>query len=191
MGRHVLLGNPPVELRLRRSHRARRISLRVSGLDGRVTLTVPRGVAVTEALEFARSKGDWLRAQMLGQADTVLVGCGVPFPLEGQVVRIAQGTGRRIVADGPQLLVPGPADTIPARLHAWLKACARDRLAAASDHYAARLGRPYTRLTLRDTRSRWGSCSAAGTLSYSWRLSWRHQRFSIMSRRMKWRIWPR
>ena len=47
---------------------------------------------------------------------------------------------------------------------------ARDVLATACDAYAARLGRPYAGLTLRDTRSRWGSCSSAGRLMFSWRL---------------------
>ena len=51
-----------------------------------------------------------------------------------------------------------------------IRAVPPDRLAAASDHYAALLGRRHTRLTLRDTRSRWGSCSAKGALGYSWRL---------------------
>ena len=59
---------------------------------------------------------------------------------------------------------PGPA------IEAFLKALARDRLLAASKRYATRLERSFARLTLRDTRSRWGSCSATGNLMYSWRL---------------------
>jgi predicted metal-dependent hydrolase len=125
---------------------------------------------MAEALEFARSRGDWLRAQLSAQAETVQVGHGVTLPLEGRRMRIAPATGRRILAEGPDLLVPGPPDMVATRLQAWLKARARDRLAAASDHYAALLGRRYGRLSLRDTRSRWGSCSAKGALSYSWRL---------------------
>lgn len=170
MGHHVLAGNPPVELCLRRSPRARRISLRVSGLDGRVTLTIPRGVTEAEALAFARSRADWLRDHLAGQPDTVAVGHGSEIPVEGQFLRIVPGTGRRVQREADQLCVPGPADTAPARLEGWLKARARDRLAAASDHYAGLLGRRYSRLTLRDTRSRWGSCSSTGALSYSWRL---------------------
>ena len=61
MGQHFLSGNPPVELTLRRSPRARRISLRVSGLDGLVTLTMPHGVSERDALAFAQTKGDWLK----------------------------------------------------------------------------------------------------------------------------------
>ncbi|MEN8893803.1 MAG: M48 family metallopeptidase, partial [Planktotalea arctica] len=65
---------------------------------------------------------------------------------------------------------PGHPEQIGARTQACLKLRARDRLAQASDHYAGKMGKPYTRLTIRDTRSRWGSCSSAGALMYSWRL---------------------
>ncbi|WP_299846519.1 M48 family metallopeptidase [uncultured Roseovarius sp.] len=170
MGQHLLPGNPPVELTLRRSPRARRISLRVSGLDGLVTLTLPRGVSEGEALDFARSKGDWLRAQLQERPAIMPVAWGVEIPVEGQLLRIVEGKGRRVLPAGDSLLVPGPEQNVASRLQAFLKTLARDRLAVASDHYAAALGRGYTRITLRDTRSRWGSCTAAGGLMYSWRL---------------------
>ena len=57
-----------------------------------------------------------------------------------------------------------------ARVQAFLKAEARNDLAAASDRHAKALGRPFRKLTLRDTKSRWGSCSTQGDLMYSWRL---------------------
>jgi len=170
MGHHILPGNPPLALTLRRSPRARRISLRVSRLDGRVTLTMPRGVREGEALDFARTKEDWLRAQLEARPQTVEVAPGASIPVEGRLLRIVSGSGKRIVPDGDDIAVPGPGDAAPARLRAWLKDLARDRLAAASDRHAAALGRPYSRLTLRDTRSRWGSCSSGGGLMYSWRL---------------------
>ena len=170
MGQHFLPGNPPVELNLRRSARARRISLRVSRVDGRVTLTLPHGLRESAALDFARSKEDWLRAQLQARPENATVGFGVMLPFEGRNRRIAPGEGRRIVLDEESLAVPGPPDTVPSRLRAWLKTQARDRLVAASDAYAQALGHPYARITLRDTRSRWGSCSSAGGLMYSWRL---------------------
>jgi len=170
MGQHLLSGNPPVAVSLRHSPRARRISLRVSGLDGRVTLTVPRGVSETEALKFAASKGDWLRAQLAGRPDCLSVAPGVALPVEGRLLRIDPGAGRGVRLTADTIEVPGPEAQLPARVQAWLKARARDRLSAASDTYAAQLGLGYSRITLRDTRSRWGSCSSRGALSYSWRL---------------------
>jgi len=170
MGQHILPGNPPVALILRRSPRARQISLRVSRLDGRVTLTVPQGVPEATALGFARNKERWLRKQLSTQSQMVQVAIGHDVPFAGEMRRIVPGQNRRILLTDDQIAVPGPDDSVAARLHAWFKAQARDRLAAASDRYAAALGRPYTRLTLRDTRSRWGSCSSQGGLMYSWRL---------------------
>jgi len=170
MGQHLIPGNPPVAITLRHSARALRLSLRVSGLDGAVTLTVPRGVSEAEALGFAQSREAWLRRTLAAQPDHVEVVPGARLPIEGEMRQIVKGPGRSVRLEADAIRVPGAPETLAPRLRAWLRARARDRLAAASDMYAAQLGLGYSRLTLRDTRSRWGSCSAQGELSYSWRL---------------------
>lgn len=170
MGQHVLPGNPPVELILRRSARARRISLRVSSLDGRVTLTLPRHIAEAEALAFAREKESWLRKHLARREEDVDITFGAILPVEGQPREVVQGQGRAIRLYEDRIELPGPPERVGKRLAAWLKHLARDRLVAASDGYAAQIGRPYSRISLRDTRSRWGSCSVEGRLMYSWRL---------------------
>ncbi|WP_321829944.1 SprT family zinc-dependent metalloprotease [Thalassovita sp.] len=167
---HVLAGDPPVEVHLRRSAQARRLSLRVSGLDAKVTLTLPNGVAERQGLAFAAEKAEWLRRQIASRPEVVDVGIGCELPIYGQPYQVLAGQGRRIVVRDQQILVPGNAETAGRRLAAFLKALAREQLAAASDRYAADLKRPYSRISLRDTRSRWGSCSSAGVLMYSWRL---------------------
>ena len=170
MGQHVLAGNPPVALRLRTSARARRITLRISSLDGTVTLTRPRNIPEREALDFAREKEAWLRGHLARQDDGFDVGFGVTLPVEGRLLEVAPGAGRSVRIEAGRLIVPGTPDRCAARVAGFLKARARSRLAEASDRYADRLGRPYTKLTLRDTRSRWGSCTSQGGLMYSWRL---------------------
>ncbi|MCE8006508.1 SprT family zinc-dependent metalloprotease [Aestuariivita sp.] len=170
MGAHVIPGDPPVELSLRRSGRARRISLRVSRLDGKVTLTLPTGVREAEALAFAEERSDWIRQHLREMPAVVQVGIGTALPVDGRVRVISSGTGRRIAVSPDRITVPGSSETVPRRLAAFLKTLARDRLADASDSYADVLGRRFERISLRDTRSRWGSCSSRGTLMYSWRL---------------------
>ena len=85
------------------------------------------------------------------------------------MLRIVPGSARAPRIVGGQLEVPGTSG-VGARVEAFAKQQARAALVAASDHYATRLGRSYGRITLRDTRSRWGSCSSVGDLMYSWRL---------------------
>jgi predicted metal-dependent hydrolase len=170
MGRCVLEGNPPIAVALKRSARARRLSLRISRLDGRVTLTIPSGVAERESVAFLREREGWLRGHLdqLGDMRRVQVGDLIPF--EGRDLRLEVGSSRRIAVSEASLIVPGRAEDAAARALAFLKARARDHLAEASDRYAAAIGRSYSKLTLRDTRSRWGSCTAHGGLMYSWRL---------------------
>lgn len=172
MSEHLLPGGtssePPVYLTLRRSARARRLSLRISSLDGRVTLTVPNRVTLREGLAFAQEKSDWIRAQLARQPAPMQVDIGQQIPVEGREVTIVPGQGRQVRLTTGQIAVP-PGQA-PKRLERFLRELARDRLTEASDDYAERLGRAYCRITLRDTRSRWGSCSSAGALMYSWRL---------------------
>ncbi|MDK3017026.1 M48 family metallopeptidase [Pseudodonghicola flavimaris] len=168
MSEHFLPGPPPVALTLRRSARARRISLRISQLDGRVTLTLPNGAREAEALSFAREKESWIRDHLAARGADLQVGPGALLPIEGRDRQLVPATGRRVVLGPERIEVPGPA--VAARLQGWLRQLARDRLTAAADHYAALLGKGYSRITLRDTRSRWGSCSSQGALMFSWRL---------------------
>jgi predicted metal-dependent hydrolase len=166
----VLPGNPPIPLILRRSAQARRITLRISQLDGRVTLTLPKRLAEREALDFARSKESWIRDHLDARGADVVLRPGAQLPVGGQMLTLRSGAGRRVALGTSEIMVPGPEDRIATRLAAYLREVARDRLAGACDDYAARLGKPYARLTLRDTRSRWGSCTSDGRLMFSWRL---------------------
>ncbi len=168
MADHILSGVPPIPLVLRRSGRARRISLRVSQLDGRVTLTLPRGVSDSEALGFAETKGPWIRKHLSARRDDVEVRQGTVLPIEGVACRIVAAPKRQVLMQPGEIAVPqGP---VGPRLQAWLRTLARERLVRASDYYAGRLGLGFTRITLRDTRSRWGSCSSGQALMFSWRL---------------------
>lgn len=170
MTRRFIPGDPPVEVILRRSARARRISLRVSSLDGRVTLTCPDRVSEAEAMSFAHEKAEWMRRHLARQPGEVTVGLGEEIPFRGQAVRLVPGRGRAVHIEDGAALVPGDPERAAVRMQAFLKEAARDRLSAACDRFAGALGHDYGRITLRDTRSRWGSCSSRGGLMFSWRL---------------------
>lgn len=168
MGQFTLPGNPPVDILLRRSGRARRLSLRVSQLDGRVTLTLPKGVSEREARRFAEEKAGWISGALSRRGESVEILPGAVLPVEGHDRQVVTGSGRSA------RLLPGTI-TVPAGREgpaaaALLKHMARDRLQASVERYAGMVERPFGRVTLRDTRSRWGSCSSEGNLMFSWRL---------------------
>ncbi len=169
MERALLAGTPPVEIVLRRSARARRYTLRVSHRDGQVTLTLPQRGRVSEALAFARGRADWIRAALAALHPPQTVAPGMRLPVEGALLELVAAPVRAPRREGGALLLP-EGHAAAAHAAAWLRLAARERLAAACGAHAAVLGRRYARLTLRDPRARWGSCSAAGNLMFSWRL---------------------
>lgn len=169
MGRHTLEGNPPIDVILRRSARAKRLSLRVSRLDGRVTLTLPVACRTREGIAFLQDREEWLRGHLDRIAPETSVAIGQTVLFEGRMIPIVAGTTRKARLENDQVVVPA-GDAVAAHIKALFKATARDRLAAASDHFAGLVGRSFDRLSIRDTRSRWGSCSSKGALMYSWRL---------------------
>ena len=161
---------PGVAVHLRRSGRARRFSLRVSRVDGVVTLTLPVRARLAEAVAFAQSQSGWLQSTLARMPVAQRPSFGTALPFEGRDLRLEAAPVRAPRIEGDKLLLPPGEDRLGARLEVFFKHCARARLQAATERYAAQLGRPFKRITLRDTRSRWGSCAADGSLSYSWRL---------------------
>lgn len=166
---HVLPGDPPVAVQLRRSSRAKRFSLRVSRSDGRVSLSLPVWAPEAEALAFLRAREAWLRRHLDAAPEAQVARIGARLPVCGTPRPVVAGPGRAARFADDRIEVPQGGREGP-RIKALLTALARDRLARAVAHHAERVGRVPGRLTLRDPRSRWGSCSARGDLMFSWRL---------------------
>ncbi|MCP5037322.1 MAG: M48 family metallopeptidase [Rhodobacteraceae bacterium] len=167
----ILPGNPPIEVVLRVSPRARRLSLRVSRLDRRVTLSLPKRVRWREAEEFARDREDWIRRHLDAAPTPMVLRPGAKVMFGGVMHDLVASGGRAAKLGDGVITLPlsAPEKTGP-RLAALFKHHARLQLHAASDRHADTLGRGFSAVTLRDTRSRWGSCSAEGRLMFSWRL---------------------
>ena len=164
-------------VRLRRHRQARRYTLRITAATREVILTIPPRGTLKEAHAFAQQHGAWIAARLHRLPEAVAFAEGTVFPLRGVPHRIAHRSGIRgtawIEADadgGPLLCVAGAAPHVARRVGDFLRREARRDLEAASRKFAAELGVQAQRVTMRDQASRWGSCSTAGALSYSWRL---------------------
>ena len=161
---------PGVPVHLRRSARARRFSLRVSRVDGVVTLTLPTRARVAEAAAFAQAQSGWLRGALASLPAVQRPAFGATLPFEGRALLLEAAAVSAPRVEQDRLLLPPGTERLGTRLETFFRHCARLRLQEATERHAAALGRPFRRITLRDTRSRWGSCAADGSLSYSWRL---------------------
>jgi predicted metal-dependent hydrolase len=168
-------GRPiPVEVHFRDS--ARRMILKIDRRTGAPALTLPRGVGRIRAERFLLDHLGWLNARLKAQPVRIPFEDGAEIPYRGEMHRIVhrlpfRGVTAAVEEDGERLiLVHGEAAHVASRVERFLKAEATSLLTEASARHAAALGVTIGRISIKDTRSRWGSCSARGDLAFSWRL---------------------
>lgn len=167
-----------IRVALKRMRGARRFTLRVRAATRDVVLTMPQRGSLAAAREFASRHAAWIGARLRRLPEPVRFAPGALVPLRGLEHRVSHRPGARGTAwterdtDGETwlLCVAGGAEHVERRVADFLRREARRDLEAAVARHAARVGRPARRVTLRDTTSRWGSCSARGELNFSWRL---------------------
>ena len=165
------------EVTVRRHPRARRYTLRVRERDRAVVLTMPPRGSLRQAKDFAERNAGWIATRVKRIPDSVPFANGVEIPLRGIMHRIAhrpRARGTVWIETGPDgaalLCVAGRAEYLTRRLRDFFKREAKSDLAEATRRHASALGVEIQKIGVRDTLSRWGSCSADGALSYSWRL---------------------
>ncbi len=162
---------------VRRSARARRMLLRVDPVRGGPELVLPAGAKVDAARAFATKNLGWLRARLahLPARTSFVQGATVPILGREHVIRHRPdqrgGVWRVEDPDGSvELHVSGAEEHLARRVTDFLKGEARRTVAPRAKLHAEALGRRVGRVTVRDTATRWGSCSSRGDLSFSWRL---------------------
>ena len=170
MNDFLLIGDPPIEVYLRNNSSAKRYSLRISNKDNKVSLTLPRWSNLKEAKEFAQSQEEWMRKHLSQKLEPIQINFGKYTLLDGKKIPIRHGFGKAVRVFNDELFVPGGDEELCGKLRAFYKTLARERLMNSSDYFAKKLGCKIKSITLRDTTTRWGSCTSNGRLMYSWRL---------------------
>ena len=166
------VGEEMLPLVIRRHRSAKRICLRYNPTDHAISLTLPRHTRVSDGLVFLMQKSEWLIETLQAMPAQKQIKPGVVIPLLGKRVRIKNdpNLSRKWLVKDDVLYVAGPREEFAERVTEALKKIASVTLTKLAERDAARIGRRLDRVSVRDTRSRWGSCSSTARLSFSYRL---------------------
>lgn len=163
-------------LTIRQHERATRITLRIEPGGKALKMTVPRGLAAREVNAFLDRHQGWLMTKLAKFSTDTSLGDGATITIRGVSHRIRhtgnlRGVTEAIEVDGkPVLSVSGLPEHTGRRIATFLKKEARADLDGLVVRHAAAIHAPFSSITMKDTRSRWGSCSSQGNLSFSWRI---------------------
>ena len=163
-------------LRVVENARAKRLTLRIDAGGQALRVTVPPGLRPSEVDRFLDRHRDWLELKLARLPDRPQVRAGVKIPLRGTPHLIVHRPGKRgtvavACEDGaPALHVHGEEAHLPRRLADFLKREARRDIEPLVAKHTASVGRRAKAIRFKDTSSRWGSCTADGALSFSWRI---------------------
>ncbi len=170
---------PPHTVRV--SRRARRIRLVVSPRDGLVVV-LPRESDRRQVPGLLREHAGWIERAMARTAERrehLATAADQPLPTRVELAAVglsydveywpvAAGVSARVNERAGRLSVNVPVgDDAAAReaLRRWLSRAAKAHLVPMLEEVAAEQGLPFSRVTIRAQRSRWGSCSRAGAIS--------------------------
>ncbi len=159
-----------IDYRVRRSARARRVSVKVHP-DASVEVVLPQRSPERAAAAAVVELAPWIERRLAQVAATraALQQRAGTLPYLGVSLRLVGEPARRVVRrDGERLLIP-EVDPKPA-IERFYRRAAREEIASRLDVATAAVGQSYAGLSIRGQRSRWASCSVSGAMSFNWRL---------------------
>jgi predicted metal-dependent hydrolase len=170
LGQHA--GQVPVRVRV--SRRAQRLALKIDAVGDAVELVLPPRTSLPRALNFLKSNRDWVERRLAALPPRITFSDGERVPVLGvphRIRHVAREWGRGPVwIEAGEIRASGEKAHIARRVRDFLRERARQEVGRRARGLAAQIGRTVGRISVRDTTTRWGSCSANGNMAFSWRL---------------------
>ena len=160
---------------IKRSSRARRLALRLDPKERVFHLVIPPGMTLKKAKEFAREHREWMQERLMDLPEAVPFEHGQTIPIFGKnrVISIHRKKSFKttdFILKYNELIVLTNLDDPAPRIRRYLAKLAKEEISKLAHEKAEIIKKKISSIHVRDTKSRWGSCTEDGNLNFSWRL---------------------
>lgn len=167
----LIINDNELTYRIRRSRKAKYLRLQINLSTG-LEVVLPYGYKSEEAEKFVYKKKEWILKHLKS------VPAAEEFTYLGDKINIKQRFDlflkkHKITLHKNTLMIESPSgasEDIDHIFNAWLKHRAKIYLPGRAEYLAGQYGFSFKKLSLRNQKTRWGSCSASGNISLNYRL---------------------
>ena len=162
-----------MDIKVVQSRSSRRLTLKIDEKERMPVLSIPKFCTQKQAVSFVNEHMDWIIKMLSKLPEIKYFAEGISFSLFGQNVTIAHRPEARrgVWQEDDKLYVSGDAEFIHRRIKDYIKKCAQEKFYVRSKNLANALGERLIGVSIKDTTSRWGSCSSLHHINYSWRIA--------------------
>ncbi|MBT5855109.1 M48 family metallopeptidase [bacterium] len=143
--------------------------------DNSVVVLAPRFVSKGAIDRFVTTKIDWIRSHQSRNKDSIqnpiVWASGGEVPYLGQSYKLIESQGDEAcfrVSNGSLVIPDLEGQALQKKVMNWMRNCATDVITDRVEWYAAQMGLQPKEIKFRKMKSRWGSCSSRGTVSFNW-----------------------
>lgn len=160
-------------LKVIKSPRAKRLTLRIDNKDRIPVLSLPNRCSAQKAIDFICVHEDWIKQTLENLPQSQFFVSGSTISLFGKEITIQHAPEKKWGAriEDNILYVSGDSEFTHRRVKDFIKKEARNKFLKLSQKTAAKIGCCVNDVTIKDTKSRWGSCSSLNNINYNWRLA--------------------
>ena len=160
-------------LKILKPNGCRRLSLRIDAKDRKVVLNLPPFCSLKRAVNFIEENRAWIEAHLLAVPIMRKFADGDRINIFGQSFLIQHCPEQKcgVYIEDNIIKVSGGYEFLSRRVCDFIKKESLLKLTLMSKEKAAKISCQVKKVTLKDTKSRWGSCSTLGNINYNWRIA--------------------
>lgn len=162
-----------IDIKVVPSRSVRRLILKIDSKERIPVLSVPRFCSRRKAINFVNEHMGWIMTELAKIPETKKFENGDKFLLFGKKAEICHLPDARcgVRLEGEKLVVSGGAEFLHRRVKDYIKKEAQRIFYAESQKLAQKINKKINGVSIKDTKSRWGSCSSLNHINYNWRIA--------------------